>query len=387
MDYFIKRLRLKIFSVLVMPFLLLQVFINFGSTYADWQSTLEAQFDIVETFDQLKDWTGSGSGNVSGNPNDMPKKLDGTPSIWQYYSFYGDRYDQNWIGDHGSKNVWRDVGKSLHLDYNCSQGQAIDSGPSRLGFKIGDSPDDGYSDEVHVFFMSRIDKDFFIINSDNTFAYHGFCKTLDISAGFKDIEYFGTVDEHNWLVANSAKSQVLQQYGLNAQVYNYKTYGDGSTNKAVKNTVLTTNSANDVYQANIVDLIDADFGQIALASSWFGLEYRVKMSKPHGSANGEFEVWVYNSAGNIVAHHLETGVVNFRDGNTAFNHGWNKFVWGGNRQCPPVYSEEFGPKDDLYIDDIVVNGSRIGPTYFSLIDDNTTPPPSSPKNARIQTNN
>ncbi len=48
-----------------------------------WQRTLEDSFDIVETFDQLQDWTGSGSGNVFSPTGDgMPKKLDGSDSVW-----------------------------------------------------------------------------------------------------------------------------------------------------------------------------------------------------------------------------------------------------------------------------------------------------------------
>lgn len=350
--------------------LLFTIAISFSYAEADWQTKLEENFDIVETFDQLQDWTGTGNGNVSGNPDDMPKKLDGTPSIWQYYSFYGDSYDQKWIGNHGSNNVWKGKGKSLNIDYNCAQGQAVDGGPSRLGFKIGDSPSDGYPDEVHVFFMTRIDKDFFIVNDDNTFRWFNFLKILEVASGFKSVESFGTDAEHNWLASKGAGANVLATYGLNAQVFNYQIRGGNTSNLVIRETVLVPNT-NIQYGSSIFDYVGVVIANQVLNSAWFGLEYRIKMSKPHGAYNGECEIWLYDPSGNEIGHHLRTGYLNFKDGNTVFNHSWNKFVIGGNRECAPVYNEAFGQIDNLYIDDIVINGSRIGQKYFSLLQ---TPP-------------
>jgi hypothetical protein len=118
----------------------------------------------------------------------------------------------------------------------------------------------------------------------------------------------------------------------------------------------------------VVDHTTANFGPQILAEEWVGIEYRIKMSAPHGTANGEHEIWIYDESGTIIATDLETGVLNFNDGNTALDHNWNKFVWGGNRKCPPVYADEFGDLDTLYIDDVIINSGRIGPTYFTLVE-------------------
>jgi len=338
-----------------------------------WQETLEQYFDIVDTFDELQDWKGTHPENqpdIQKYPDEFPVKEDGSPSIWQYYSYYGiDPVPSNWIQDHGPENVWRGAGKSAVIDYMQGGVENTFYGPERIGFKIGDSPDDGYPDEVHVFYMTKWFKEFFKTTGDS-FDYHRFLKTLDISAGFKTVFHWGTDAEYDWVDAQGGRSQILNQYGMNAQVYNFYSYGSNPRKEIIKNTMLTTSPDNVNYEGTVYRYTSAEVGQPILTDSWFGIEYRVKTSDPHGVANGEFETWVYDASGNEIGHELVTGVINLKDGNTDFNHSWNKFVWGGNRFNTPGYGEpdeDFGPYDHFYMDDVAVHGSRIGPTYFSLL--------------------
>lgn len=342
---------------------------------AGWQELLSSEYDIASTFDDLDDWKGSAAVNtvdIQSYPQDFPvTSIDASPSIWQYYSIYDDVGALNWIQNHGINNVWRGTGKSMRLDYS-NGADGISYGPSRIGLKIGDSPDDGY-EEIYVFFMTKWETDFFKLTGDS-FNYHRFLKTLDISAGFTDVRYFGTPQEHEWLKSNGAATQVLHEYGINAQVYNYYSYGSVPRKEVIKNTILTTDSSNISYDHAEHIYSDLDVGKHILADQWFGVEYRVKMSNPHGADNGEFEIWIYDNEGVISSHFLATGQVNFRDGNTPFNHKWNKIVWGGNRfagsYCPgadPLC--DFGPTDHFYLDDVIIHGSRIGLKYFSLLND------------------
>ncbi|EKD58454.1 MAG: hypothetical protein ACD_56C00119G0001, partial [uncultured bacterium] len=77
---------LKIFFLLSIFFMLP----NFAK--ADWQQTLESNFDIVETFDNLQDWSANGlfpSGTGSATVYDhslLPKKLDGSDGQWDYWN-------------------------------------------------------------------------------------------------------------------------------------------------------------------------------------------------------------------------------------------------------------------------------------------------------------
>ena len=64
----------------IIPLLIIILFFPFEAHLQTWQETLENTFDYVETFDQLKDWTGTGT----GHNNDTPEKLSGDPSIWDH---------------------------------------------------------------------------------------------------------------------------------------------------------------------------------------------------------------------------------------------------------------------------------------------------------------
>ena len=355
---------------------------------ADWQDTLELNFDIVETFDQLDDWKGTGptaAVDIQTYPSEFPDKTAGGASIWQYYSFYGNPADisANWIANHGPSFVWQGTGKSLIIDYNQAYTTDI-KGPSRLGFKIGDSPDDGYASEVYVFYMIRVPKNFFKLTGDS-FDYHNFVKNLDISAGFETVRVFGTADERAWMnnetncPGSPPLTQVLNEYGLNAQVYNFYSYGTvPDRSEVMQATVLYTMDSGDVYpnchyDGTTLEIFqNAPMGQSVLDEEWFGLQYRVLMSSPHGAANGEVEVWTYDDTGALVGHELLANQITFRDGSTVFNHGWNKFVLGGNRYdgiyCPgSIPGCDFGPDEHYYIDDFIVDSTPIASTYFTLL--------------------
>lgn len=68
---------------------LLSLFISVNpSNAATWQETLEGQFDIVDTFDELQDWNGTKTMDVY-DKNNMPLKNDSSLSMWSYYSYWG----------------------------------------------------------------------------------------------------------------------------------------------------------------------------------------------------------------------------------------------------------------------------------------------------------
>jgi len=417
-----------------------------------WQDTLAQHFDVVETFDQLQDWRSQLGGNPIGDvssPSDMPLKTDGSRSIWEYYSYWGtipvaDR--PSWITSRSPENLWRGQGKSLAIDYGGVWG------PSRLAFSVGDDPSDGY-EEVHIFFMSQYKPEFFPMQG-GSFDWFGFLKTFQISSGFRDIFNWGTVQEQQ--IANDTP-QDRNIYGLNLGIINFKSYGGAL--KLAHNIYAsipsgTSSQAESDDQTN--HMVQADLSDAIMQGDWFGLEYRFLLSSPHGEL-GAFEAWIYDSSGNVVGHdvvNLPTirDATNWGGGNPggfhAFDHRYNKFVWGGNRddyiqkdflKCHtftadpgndeihvPSHAKETGdavgfytesslpqPLNDsqeyfviktsentfrladsfsnalqghainltssgsgtnylscssyVYIDDIVVNDDRIGPTYFTLL--------------------
>lgn len=341
-----------------------------SSVLADWQSILSQQFDIVETFDDLQDWTGLGYGDVTDLAT-MPIQTTGEKSIWNYYSHWGADTSKTWIGNHGENNIWRGTGKSLRIDYNTSNGSL---GPSRLGLTIGSSPSDGYPSEAYTFYFSRYDVNFFPRDGDKFLPY-GYLKTFEFGTGFRSAFDWGTVAEQ---LAAVNFPQERNVYGLNYNVLNigvtptydlridfnprYATTSDNGDTKVLQSFYGTTSLVDDPIRT----------------SSWFAVEHRYKMSNPAGSPTGEIEVWIYDSGGNVISHELRTGVITFSDASMDYNHSINKFVLGGNRDGFTTSCSDF-----MFIDDFIVNGSRIGPKYFELLssqDQAGTPSSSDPVN-------
>ena len=317
-------------------------------------------FDHVERFDGLSDWHGVGRGDVF-DPSDMPTTTDGGESRWTYYSYWGSGESSgrpDWIADHGAQNVWGGSGKSLRLDYSN------EVGPSRLGFSVGASPSEGY-DDVYVFFMVRYTRDFFPMAGDD-FQYFGYLKTLQISSGFQGVSHWGTPEEH--AVADD-RPQTRRVYGLNYVIMNLKVVGGSlfpSYNGRASN---PTGTSYERVNPRLNHLAGASVGEPILAGEWFGIEYHMRLSDPHGAANGVVDVWIYDQDGNVTGQDT-VDMVTIRDapewpgGAHVFDHRYNKFVWGGNR-----FGRDFesAGRGDHFVDDIVVHGSRIGPTYFEAI--------------------
>lgn len=322
--------------------------------FAGWESNLSQRFDIVETFDNVQDWTGQGYGDQRSLTG-MPKKTDGSNSIWTYYSHWGNDKTAKWIGNHGSNNVWNGTGKSLRLDYNSSNGSL---GPSRLGFTIGTSPSDGYASEVYVFFMTRYDPGFFPM-SGNSFAYFPYLKTFEIGSGFRDVWNWGTVEEQSAAVNETQKRNI---YGLNYNIQNFHSCNSGELCGKYNIRTAQTSSSGDTTRSYDVVATNAGLGAPIRNGSWFGVEYHYKLSSPHGGSTGLAEMWVYDAEGNIIGHDQRSGIVTFRDASMAYKHSINKFVLGGNRS-----GFEAASVDHMFVDDFIVNGGRIGPTYFSLL--------------------
>jgi len=143
---------------------------------ATWQETLEGYFDIVDTFDELQDWTGSKRSTVDGysyDPNDIPKKLDGSASNWDLYAYWStNEPTDNWIGYHGAEYTWGGKGKSLvlqHPDPYDTERNAVKIYPDRMGMYLGTgSPKSGYK-KLHIFFMVKFHQGYFPMTSDTDF--------------------------------------------------------------------------------------------------------------------------------------------------------------------------------------------------------------------------
>ena len=289
---------------LLLPFLLIPAIagVNGSAIFAQTrESRLKAIFDHVETFDTLQDWKGGNYGDVSITftpASDFPKHLDGSASIWEYYSFWGTLpAPAPWIQNHGATNVWGGTGKSLRIDYTESYG------PGRLGFHIGSSPSDGYPSEVYVFFMNKYPLGFFPTNGNNILFFSYF-KSFEIAAGFRDVWNWGTIAQQQ-LAYDSVQNRNV--YGLNFTVINL--HADATYNLPLcpwyNIYAANPDASGDGYASVNSDRLGAAaMSAPVLLGDWFGIEYHFKNSNPPGAANGLFETWVYDRNGNQIGYGL-----------------------------------------------------------------------------------
>ncbi len=377
--------------------LILAVFAFFGTTFqvkADWQQTLGSQFDIVETFDQLQDWRGIN--NLRGYDTDkshMPVKIDGTPSMWDVYDewFFTDT-NTDWIANHGAENVWKGHGKSLrmHLGSSSSVSDSIPRGPSRFGLYFGsDTPgqanayatsglaNSGYND-VYVFYMIKMSPKIFpTINGglwpNDGYKWWGYHKFFTIGTAFTNVDHINGASDRRgtgcryeygcsdyllqWRICGSrcddTFSSALNQYGT---VQTFDVSGEYTTSYSRKEGL--SNGFNNFL-----------INEAIKNQKWFGLEVHVNRGSDQNSdqatasGDGSVEVWVYDELGNSYKIY-EDHTLLFRQIGTDFS--FNKFFFGGNIS----YGDDIdvqGLDVTYYVDDFIINGSRIGPTYFQLL--------------------
>jgi len=367
---------MKIFTIL--PLLITLVLPSTVS--ADWQETLDAQFDIVSTFDELQDWYGSSIGGTITNPIYMPKKLDGSASVWNTYDqwYTGDsQHIENWIGSH-AVTAWSGA-KSAAINYSFAAGCYTNPddvkgyGPERLGLYYGDGTKESGNDEQYVFFMMKFDPGFWPKLNETDFAYTAVIKFFDIVGGFIDPDTWGY---------SSDNAGIMAGYGTNFTLWNI---GGGDASHLTKlamqeNTHHTREYTPPYYYYDYYDIPYGDpedrhglpyWGTIELqdvynTEAWFGIEYRINMGTLD-NYDGEIEMWLYNQSGVAIGHYLAQNLGLKRVLDTKYN----KVVFGGNYQCTSV--ENGNPTTTTwYLDDVILDSSRIGPTYFGLLN-GTTP--------------
>ena len=337
--------------------------LSFGAT---WQEVLQSKFKVAETFDELQDWRG-GTG-YHFDPGDMPKKLDGSQSIWDMYSNDGAAVD-DWIKDHGAYK-WGTTGKSLCMNYNDFSGGIDGYGPSRLGVFLGDgiTGKSGFK-KIHIFFMAKFHPGFFAKNTDGSYQYVGTLKFFDMCSGFTDIDYYGTPEEHQTL--DLSKAQVTTEYGTNDTVINL---GGGGLSNAqrlyfMENTYVSNLDPEGWDYTQVVGsrkMSDTsgstDFDQFYENDQWFGVEIVADIGTVD-KADGSLELTLYDQKGNKVGYWGVSGYNKL----VHFDHYYNKVTLGGNRICSGYGSCPEGQDNRFYVDDFIIDDQAIASNYFSAL--------------------
>jgi len=337
---------------------------------ATWQEILESQFDIVETFDQLQDWSGEpDTGGMITDPEEMPKKLDNSSSIWQSYASGPGSWKAQWIGDHGAEYNWRSE-KSLCMNYGTLYCEMDDEplkgyGPDRLGTYFGDgTPQSGYRD-IYVFFMMKIREGWFWNKpppNDDEFSFPPAVKIFDINSGFTGIAMWGNT---------ACASNVQTEYGTSFSIWNISAYG---TEVFLREglSVDEYDSVNECYKYYKVrdgnKQEDTNLENSYNNGEWFGVEIHLNLGSI-GEPDGDMEVWTYDENGAQIGFEDELNVTM----QTLLNYNYNRFAFGGNYQCTDPSQLGIITETRFYIDDFIVDDQRIGPSYFALLNNQPLP--------------
>ena len=368
--------------------LILVLFIfQISNVFATWQETLEEQFDIVDTFDDIEDWSG-GTG-YHHDIETMPKKVDGSASIWHYYTNDNTAVD-DWIKNHGEEYTWRQTGKSLCINYNNFVGGIDGYGPSRLGTYFGDgvTGKSGY-EKINFFYMIKFHEGFFnyVEDSDDEFEYIGVVKFFDICSGFSNSGLWGIQEENNLVCDGSngincgpapSGGSCKKEYGLNFHIFNVAGGGlsyakqiyfkDGPTIALDKDSCYSYERSEQTGGKDSDRFIDGENGRIDgfyKNNEWFGVEVVLDIGTVD-TYNGRLDFYIYNSSGTEVGHIFRENILE----KAHFDHYYNKIVLGGNR-FGAGYHEDAGDSDEnrWYADDFIIDNERIAPTYFALLND------------------
>jgi hypothetical protein len=239
-------------------------------------------------------------------------------------------------------------------------------------------------------------------------VYHGIPKQLMITGGFNNSRDYIS---QGWVAAHCPSFNSAADYGLNFHIFNLL-----GNNRNVYNIQLTDtvwvgkdlgagayysvsprNSAGSFFlpysgdtpsgNATIYTMANATTTGAALYENgkWFNVEIRLNLGTQDGFDSAE-EFWLYDDVGNVLAHN--TPDPTYKNGQNLFQflklfqHKINKIEWGGNKIVDGYgMTRQTAWNNRWYLDDVIINRSRIGPTYFALVKGQM--PPGPPANLRI----
>ncbi len=383
------------------------------SCASEWQQSLEQKFDVVETFDDIDDWlvhSGTGDVYIELNPGDFPTKNNGTaPSMWCYYSRWSDTLSpagQLWIGDFGAGTRWGSGGKSAVIDLSNTEG------PSRIGVYFGDGSDDSGYSEIYVFYMTKISASQWptqcvkdgadvgcmsaggtgVYEAGKNYSYWSGWKFSDIGTGWNSCQKWnGGVPSFNDRYGDSSVlvGILLYNYGpiprvdgkpgqkqnivLNLSVDGpSQKWEECNNDRSVTDTWIVPNDSGPTR------VTGRGLGTAIITDDWMGVEFHYRVEKTAGtSRDGLMEAWIYTKDGDVLRSAHVEGVNFIKEANQG--HKFNRFFFGGNNSGAYLWGPTM--QAPYYVDDFIVHGSRIGPTYFSIAVSSLAP--AAPKNLRI----
>lgn len=362
---------------------------KFGSQSSS--KNVEWGFDMVETFDNIADWPVSDGNaskiliNANSNPDcipHLPKTINGNSTPINHYSWWvSSPPTVDWIMDHrkaGGK-IWDPLntgkGKSVCMDLSHRQnnglGDGLNHGPNHFGWYFGGDlgRSAGYDEEFYVFFMYFIPKNMYPTYENSAtnvgeyedgkyYLYNGSFKFATPGIGFKNVNTHS--DEDTYTMSKGST------YGWVSRVFHISI---PTSNKYFPRTVLEghgyyknatpvpsfaseqNTATKDTYGAR---------GEYVTINEWRGIEFRYKKNT-NNNEDGVFQVWDYDPKTGNATVLMDLSNIWFTCGSLQADK-FNNFFIGGNNSNRWLWGDSMDPK--YYVDDVIINGSRIGPKYF-----------------------
>jgi hypothetical protein len=356
---------MKIF-LLVATFLLLPSFAN-----ADWEATLKSAFPsgIVDTFDNLQDWTGANFYGGKGNHYEsetLPKKTDGSPSLWTFYAQWGTTSTSPWIGNFGTGTSV--TGKSAIIDIGSA------NGPNRLGMYFGNgSASSGYSD-IYIFYRYKYPQNEWPTHTSGTCGGSGGNDPCGVYQEGEGWTFWWTAWKMNTINMGCTGPNAATQCG-SAEPYSDYHIVPHIRQSTINNLKYVLEPTGKTLNASVTT------SNIPSRNKWGGVEFHYRNYVSGGQSLTDMDVWDYDERG--VATQVMNTVTNDYTGLQPSTDKWNFFFLGGNN----TESYGWGPTmhSGYYVDDVIINGSRIGPTYYSLLNGaSDTTAPAAPGGLRVR---
>lgn len=294
-----------------------------------------------------------------------------------------------WVADPIAYEIgkYTDRGNNIGIlaDNAWAYGDTNSLGFETIYIKLADGTDPDTKGAGFV----KYESGFFVMQSDGRVQYTGTIKHLLVSQGFwydsTTLPYLQNQDANG---GNSCDGTPSDFYGTNFTIFNWRAQSDYT------DLVITDNQG----QASIPNwgVLSGCYGylggvgdyknygdnsgidNIYLNKQWLGIEYILDKGVC-GTPTGSITIKFYNEAGVEIGNESRTNLLLCDTGSAGpdvLDSPYNKINIGGNR-FGSGYSYDYTDSWDnrYYLDDLIISGTEIAPTYFSMLAGNPPPEP------------
>lgn len=364
-----------------------------------WQSTLELNFDIVETFDSMDDWRATNSPTCSWSifTNNVPGDPYSRGINWGAYAWKSTiiEADREWtITNHGS--AFQVGSKSLMVGVegskpaekcytpsnNYTGHQSVGAFKGYFGTPGDKTGNTGYS-EVYIFMRYYLPSNSYPTAEEDLaneiFKYvdgqeyqmdRGVgCKKINIGLGFT-----GAHSYHDPISNAIVRAEGKIRYG-DSENWLYMRPNSNSGARRTLGGSLENRATSGFLSTSFTDAWSDIADELGAVEIYMKLGSDKNVGNDSGNGDGIFKVWFYKADGTILNNGnpvVSQSACVFRD---TLSHKINRLFFHSNHRTTSDsnsgdYYFKCGEGMDCveWIDDVIIDDHRIGTRYFDLID-------------------